>query len=60
MNGNNQSNTVWVQRTDELPICGDCIFYNCITQKCSVRKNEQTSALHPVSCNFYQSQMMGE
>lgn len=60
MNGNNQLNTVWIQRTDGEHICVDCIFYNRINQKCSIRKNEQSSALHPVSCNFYQSQMMGE
>lgn len=56
---NSQENTTWVSRTDGQPVCIDCIFYNEITRNCSIRKNESTT-LHPASCNFYKSEMSGE
>lgn len=45
---------------DGESLCEYCIFWNTIIKKCAVRKNEQSSALYPVSCNFYKSQMMSE
>jgi len=55
-----QENTVWIQRTDGVPICNDCVYWNTITRTCAIRKNEQSSTLHPVSCNYYVSEMAGE
>jgi hypothetical protein len=53
-------NTTWVSRTDGLPVCKDCAFYDSYYKKCVINRMENCSLNYPSSCNFYQSKKVGE
>ena len=51
-----ETNSIWIQRTDGLPICNDCTYkINRFQGGCSIGKNKQTTSVYPVSCDGYKS-----
>ena len=56
-----ETGSIWIQRTDGLPICTDCIHKLTRFQGgCSIGKNKQTTSVYPVSCGGYKSKLKGD